>query len=150
MLAFGSVASAESTRSMALRESDPSGIVLTLTAVTVVFSALILLVIVFKGIARLLAMLSERAERQKVRLKGQTTTTPRARSLAGNEEAIAISLALQSRAQDLEKEAVVALSLALAMHQKGDVHDNESYRQTIRHRPSLWHSKYQAMRPSPN
>lgn len=151
LIALPQVALAESMRSAQLKETDPSGLILTFTAVSVVFLALILLVVVFKSIGKLLIYLAKRSETQAgVSSSVSATPHPSAKeSRCGDAVAIAIALSLAQERVSLSNEAMAALGFAL--HQYGvDCHDHESYRLTIRHRPTQWNDKSLCIRQYPS
>lgn len=111
---------------------------MTFTAVLVVFSALVLLVVIFKAIGKLF----ERGA--KTPAKPQTASQPSPSAPASGEALVAISLAL---ADHLGKPDEVAVAIALAMQAELDnQHDYESYKLTIQHRPTQWNARIQGTR----
>ena len=98
-------------------ESDPHGWILTLTSVSVVFGALILLRIIFGLIGKAFT---------KDERKQDATPEP--------EAAAAISLALQQYLQEGgdENETAAAVGLALDRYLSETTHDAESYVLTLR------------------
>ncbi|KGN98864.1 OadG family protein [Porphyromonas sp. COT-290 OH3588] len=136
---------AESARSRALGEQDPQGFILTLTAVMVVFSALLMLVIVFRFIGKMMQRMSK--SRQD---KAQSPTECKTNTSAGGakptgEAVVAITLALQTElgARSGEVAAAIAMALRAELDQR---HDMESYVLTINRRNTQWHSRSQGMR----
>lgn len=149
-LATAVPAMASSERAMALAESDPSGFVMTLTAVSVVFSALALLAVIFHFIGRLMRRLEER---KKAPSSGGQEHASLAKSSSGrmpsSEELVAISLALGAVRGEPNAEVAIAIALALEA-ERADQHDKESYRLTIRPRANTpWNARHQGMRSLP-
>lgn len=121
-----------------MQETDPHGWTLALIAVTVVFSALVILYAAFTLVGRI----SMSAEARKA--------APKAPRKAGKEPegeiAAAIALALEAEAGG---EVPVAIATALAMYLGGGVHDSEPYTITIRRAPSAWDSPALRFRKNP-
>ena len=123
-----------------LQEQDPAGLIMTFTAVLVVFAALVMLVLVF----RLLGQFFESSKNPK---KASTTTavptsvSPSSSSQPSGEALVAISLALQQSLGGQPGEVVAAISLAL--RSELEQHDAESYVLTIRHRQTQWNARIQ-------
>lgn len=121
-----------------LQEQDPAGLIMTFTAVLVVFAALVMLVLVF----RLLGQFFESSKNPK---KASTTTAVPASvsssSQPSGEALVAISLALQQSLGGHPGEVAAAISLALRCEL--EQHDAESYVLTIRHRPTQWNAHIQ-------
>ncbi|WP_277086429.1 OadG family protein [Porphyromonas catoniae] len=122
-----------------LQEQDPAGLIMTFTAVLVVFAALVMLVLVF----RLLGQFFESSKNPK---KASTTTAVPASvspssSQPSGEALVAISLALQQSLGGQPSEVAAAISLALRCEL--EQHDAESYVLTIRHRPTQWNAHIQ-------
>lgn len=148
LVALPEVLSAETaTRAQQLQETDPSGIVLTLTAVSVVFTALVLLITFFWLLGKLMQYLSSRPSGG---LKSEYTASsmPTKPHNKDEEIALAISLALQTEALDPRSELVAAIALSLADYAESQ-HDHESYKLTIRPRVTAWNHRGQAMRQYP-
>lgn len=113
------------TGAQRIARTDPHGWILTLTSVTVVFGALIVLWWLFSLIGRVFTgglRLPRKAPAKAVAAKG--TPSP--------EEAAAIALALDME-QDGDTYAAIALALHLYLGET--VHDRESYRITFRTTP---------------
>lgn len=141
---------AQTSRTRTLLETDPNGLILTLTAVFVVFSVLALLIFFFKGVGRLMQYLLKLQERKATKAEDQAIASSPNNSADANEVALAISLALQSELNPaISEEAVVAISLSLADY-TSVWHDEESYKMTIRQRPSQWNSKAYGLRKYPH
>ena len=123
-----------------LQEQDPAGLIMTFTAVLVVFAALVMLVLVF----RLLGQFFESSKNPK---KASTTTavpasvSPSSSSQPSGEALVAISLALQQSLGGQPGEVAAAISLAL--RSELEQHDAESYVLTIRHRQTQWNARIQ-------
>ena len=130
-----------SAKVQTLQEQDPAGLIMTLTAVLVVFLALTMLVLVFKYLGRLFT-----------RSKG---TAPVAQAAAGGpaasgaakpspEALVAISLALRAASAVPSGELAAAIAMALASEREAQ-HDHESYVLTIRRRPTQWNARIQGL-----
>lgn len=146
VLSLGGAMHAQSQNLEQLKTTDPHGFVLTLTAVSVVFSALALLIVFFKGIGRLMQYLSERHKRKQAEA---SECPPVASTRPTPEVLVAISLALQSsRIEGIPEEEVACIALSLADHLSGQ-HDRESYKLTIRHRASQWNNRQAGLRQYP-
>lgn len=137
---------AQSARSIALKEQDPNGFILTLTAVLVVFSSLLMLVVVFRSIGKFMLYLNERSKQKE--LKSQTEYKPNthsAKSTPTNEELVAIGLALDSELGVCRDEVIAAIAMALRAELEQQ-HDTESYVLTIKHRPTQWNARAEGIR----
>lgn len=121
-----------------MQATDPHGWTLALIAVTVVFSALVILFVAFTLVGRI----SQRIE------KGPAPRKPRRKAgkAADAEVAAAIALALEAEAGG---EVPVAIATALAMYLGSGVHDSEPYTITIRRVPSAWDSPALRFRKNP-
>ena len=119
-------------------EVDPHGWTLALIAVSVVFSALVILFVAFSLVGRI----SQRLE------KGPAPRKPRRKEgkAPEGEIAAAIALALEAEAGG---EVPVAIATALAMYLGGGVHDSEPYTITIRRAPSAWDAPQIRFRKNP-
>ena len=119
-------------------EVDPHGWTLALIAVSVVFSALVILFVAFSLVGRI----SQRLE------KGPSPRKPRRKAgkAPEGESAAAIALALEAEAGG---EVPVAIATALAMYLGGGVHDSEPYTITIRRAPSAWDAPQIRFRKNP-
>lgn len=139
---------AEGKGSMALQANDPIGIILTITAVSVVFTALALLVLLFKLIGRVMLALSSKTNEAR-ELDDQQVSLARAEGKESNEIAVAISLALaMEQKQGVSDEVAIAIALSLEDSMSYQ-HDQESYRLTIRPRQTQWNHKAQSLRKYP-
>lgn len=81
-----------------LRTEDPSGIVMTITAMLVVFFGLAVLYICFKGVGRLSQQLSER---NKQRANAPKSAAPSQKNALSPEVAVAIGMALYEATADV-------------------------------------------------
>ena len=127
------------TKSQIMKEQDPHGLVLTLIAVMVVFTALLILSFIFGwiGNANKRGKQGPKVKKSKKSLDGKLTP----------EIAAAISLALSS---EFGGEVYAAIALALDDYLRGGVHDIESMVITIQ--PSgngNWADKTQNFRQLP-
>lgn len=123
------------SHSESIREKDPHGWTLTLTSVTVVFSALLILFMLYSIIG-------------KISTGG--FRPGRKRKTAGDMEpevAAAIAMALEA---ETSGETEAAIALALHLYMKGDIHDHESYLLTIRPHVSGWNDKSLSIRKQPH
>lgn len=136
---------AQSARAMQLKQQDPQGLILTLTAVLVVFSSLLMLVFVFRGVGKLLQSLHQRKIDQAQGL-AQTKIVPQTTgsSLSG-EAVVALSLALETELEARRGEVMAAIAMALRAELEQQ-HDAESYVLTIDRRSTQWHARSQSMR----
>lgn len=133
------------TKSQIMKETDPHGWVLTLIAVMVVFTALIILAFIFGWIGNFNKRQASPKEAKvkktrKGKKEGQTgEMTP--------EIAAAISMALS---QEFGGEVYAAIALALDDYLGGGVHDAESFVITINPTPgSTWADKAHNFRQLP-
>lgn len=137
---------AQSTRALALKDQDPNGLILTLTAVLVVFSSLLMLVVVFRGIGKLMRYLEEGSKQKS--LKAQTeysTSTHATKAMPSVEEVAAITLALTAELGTCSHEVMAAIAMALRSELEQQ-HDYESYMLTFKSRSTQWHARAQSMR----
>ncbi|MBP3269976.1 MAG: lamin tail domain-containing protein [Bacteroidales bacterium] len=124
------------TKSQVMKEQDPHGWVLTLIAVMVVFTALMILAFIFGWIGNANKRAQSGPKPLKVK-KGEITP----------EVAAAISMALS---QEYGSEVYAAIALALDDYLSGGVHDLESMVITIKPTPgSSWAVKTQNFRQLP-
>ena len=125
-----------------MQETDPHGWTLSLIAVTVVFSALVILFFAFSLVGRI----SMSAEARKAAPKAPRKPRRKAGKEPEGEIAAAIALALEAEAGG---EVPVAIATALAMYLGGGVHDSEPYTITIRRAPSAWDAPALRFRKNP-
>lgn len=147
-LAFASPASwAQSERAMHLKEQDPNGFILTATAVLVVFSSLLMLVVVFRSIGKFMLYLSDRHKQKATTSPTEyPTNTHTSKAAPSNEVAVAITLALNSELGSWHEEVMAAIAMALRSELEQQ-HDSESYVLTIKPRKtSQWQDRAQSMR----
>lgn len=144
---MGLLAQSQSERIAQLEATDPNGFVLTLTAVTVVFSALTLLIVFFKGLGRLMLYLSER-NKPKPSTSAPSAVSSNDTPSAQEEVAVAISLALGAVQSAPSNEAMAAICLSLEDYLSSS-HDQESYKLTIKPRVTQWNHRGQTLRKHP-
>lgn len=131
-----------------LQQKDPLGIVLTLTAISVVFAALILLVLVFKLLGGYLNKIHNKSQLDT----NKTQTLQGSQNLNAKvapEVMAAIALSITKEQMNISDETVVAISMALHSYLNNQHDFVESYKLTIRHRPTLWNYKGQCLRQYP-
>lgn len=133
------------SRSAQLQQTDPNGLILTVTAVSVVFLALLLLVFFFKGIGKGLLALSKPKATAPEHAQVTTSSTT---SVPDKEVAAAITMALDSyrTAPNLETMAAIALTIE---DYCSSLHDHESYKLTIRPKSTQWNARVQNLRKYP-
>lgn len=120
-----------------LAERDPAGGIMTFTAVLVVFLALLMLVLIFRGIGMFFQ--TRNTSQKGAQTAPQKASTPRSTGTPSSEALVAISLALQSAVETPDE---VAAAIALALRSEFETqHDQESYVLTIRHRPTMWNAR---------
>lgn len=120
-----------------LAERDPAGGIMTFTAVLVVFLALLMLVLIFRGIGMFFQ--TRNTSQKGAQTAPQKASAPRSTGTPSSEALVAISLALQS-AVGTPDEVAAAIGLALRSELETQ-HDQESYVLTIRHRPTMWNAR---------
>ena len=120
-----------------LAERDPAGGIMTFTAVLVVFLALLMLVLIFRGIG--IFFQTRNTSQKGAQTAPQKASAPRSTGTPSSEALVAISLALQSAVGTPDE---VAAAIALALRSELETqHDQESYVLTIRHRPTMWNAR---------
>ena len=120
-----------------LAERDPAGGIMTFTAVLVVFLALLMLVLIFRGIGMFFQ--TRNTSQKGAQTAPQKASAPRSTGTPPSEALVAISLALQSAVGTPDEvAAAIALALRSALETQ---HDQESYVLTIRHRPTMWNAR---------
>ena len=122
-----------------LQEQDPAGLIMTFTAVLVVFSALVMLVLVFRLLGRFFE--SSKEPKKASTATAVPTSISSSSSQPSGEALVAISLALQQSLGGHPGEVAAAISLALRCEL--EQHDAESYVLTICHRPTQWNAHIQ-------
>lgn len=110
----------------AIARTDPHGTILTITSVSVVFGALLVLLIIFTIMGNVFSGKYKR----KPRAKKATIDT---------ETAAAIAMALDLDGKDSDVPAAIAMALHLYL--EDTVHDTESFVITITPRSSSWNNK---------
>lgn len=122
------------SRAESIKETDPHGWTLTVTCITVVFSALAILFLIYSLLGRFFT------RGFKFAGKGKKTGDMEP------EIAAAIAMALEA---ETSSEVEAAIALALHLHMNEYVHDNESFVLTIRPRVSAWNDKNLTTRKTP-
>ena len=120
-----------------LAERDPAGGIMTFTAVLVVFLALLMLVLIFRGIGMFFQ--TRNTSQKGAQTAPQKASAPCSTGTPSSEALVAISLALQSAVGTPDE---VAAAIALALRSELETqHDQESYVLTIRHRSTMWNAR---------
>lgn len=127
-------AGASKSRAEKIKETDPHGWTLTVTSVTVVFSALLILFMIYS----LLGKFFTGGFKIKRKKKASGTIEP--------EVAAAIAMALEA---ENSSEAEAAIAMALHLYLSEEAHDQESFIITIRPHVSGWNDKSLTTRKSP-
>lgn len=142
LLALGHVAVAlEAAPGNDLTAQDPHGWVLTLTSVSVVFLALVSLIIVFTVIGRLFSKRTAQAGSVPTFGVASPPASPR---LSGEvEAAVAMALRQWQAERDAEIMAVIALALDAELNVQ---HDQESFTLTIQRRATQWNARSLGLR----
>lgn len=142
LLAPGHVAVAlEAAPGNDLTAQDPHGWVLTLTSVSVVFLALVSLIIVFTVIGRLFSKRTAQAGSVPTFGVASPPASPR---LSGEvEAAVAMALRQWQAERDAEIMAVIALALDAELNVQ---HDQESFTLTIQRRATQWNARSLGLR----
>lgn len=134
-------------RSASLAETDPTGIIMTVMAVSVVGLSLLMLSLIFTLLGRLMQRIYEKPEVSARSLHTECRTSSIAIRPPQAEEMVAIALALNAEGRLCTEEVALAISMALHAH-GGQEHDAESYRLTFApRRPSQWSAHGLGMRP---
>lgn len=127
-----------------MAETDPHGWTLTIIAVTTVFSALVILYLIFTLVGKI-------SMRMDARNAAPAKPAKKPKKPAGNapdaEVAAAIALALEA---ENGGEIPVAIATALALHLGTSVHDSEPFVITINRAPSAWRNPALNFRKNPN
>ena len=119
-----------------MAEIDPHGWTLTLISVTVVFSALIVLYLIYNFSGNIFSGKYKRKPKAPKAAKGEIS----------GEVAAAIAMALEAEAGS---ETEVAIATALHLYLSDAVHDIEPGFITIRRNPSPWDNKQLNFRKTP-
>lgn len=134
---------AQSSNLQQLKDTDPYGLVLTLTAVGVVFMVLTLLILFFKSIGKLMSTMTHKVKEQPLPIKVSDSSPSRS-----EEVAVAIALALSSNKANNDGAVATCIALSL-MDYVNSQHDQESYKLTIRPRTTQWNNRQQSLRKHP-
>ncbi|MBR4771598.1 MAG: OadG family protein [Bacteroidales bacterium] len=124
----------EETKSQKMARIDPYGWIMALTAMSVVFSALVILYLIFKQIGK--------ASIKRSRKKTASSNAP---------EAVKAAVAASEEATGGETYAAIAMALHL-FREENDTHDEESFVVTLNHTDrtySPWSSKIYSLRQLP-
>ena len=133
------------TKSQVMKEQDPHGWVLTLIAVMVVFTALLILAFIFGWLGNMNKRI-QTGDNEKPKKSDKKIKTKNGE--LSPEVAAAIALALSAQSPDGEVQAAIAL--ALHDYLGGGVHDLESFIITIKpSKGSTWADKAQNFRQLP-
>lgn len=124
-----------------LSTQDPHGWILTLTSVSVVFLALISLVIVFALIGKLFSKASALSVSTASSDVVKGVQSPKVSS----EAEVAIAMALTQWQAEREAEVVAVIGLALDAELNA-VHDQESFTLTIQRRTTQWNARSLGLR----
>lgn len=112
---------------------DPYGWIMTITAMSVVFLALIILAIIFTGIAKVSVKRGQEKATKAAEDKGEAAPV--------------------AKAEDYSAEAFAAISVALHLFmEENEAHDEESFTITLQHETrkySPWSSKIYGLRQTP-
>lgn len=127
--------------------TDPHGWTLTLIAVTTVFSALVILFVIFSIVGKISMRMEARNAAPAKPAKPAKKRKKAAGSAPDAEVAAAIALALDA---ENGGEVPVAIATALALHLGTSVHDSEPFVITIRRNPSAWRNPALNFRKNPN
>ena len=127
------------SKAQALKVTDPHGFTLSLTAVSVVFSALLILFIIYNisGKAFSGVYKQRREERRKRKAAAKLLAAPAAAGMTP-EVAAAIAMALD---QANGNETYAAIALALDLYLGGGTHDAEPFVLTFAPKGSDWNNK---------
>jgi len=123
-----------------MARTDPHGGILTVTSVSVVFSALLILLIIFT--------ISGNAFSGKYKKARKAPKAPKAAKAGAPDEETAAAIAMALSMEGGEDE-VAAIAMALDLYLSGSAHDAESYTLTLADRPSAWRDKARMFRKSP-
>ncbi|MDE5944808.1 MAG: lamin tail domain-containing protein [Rikenella sp.] len=122
------------------RQHDPSGVVMALTAMSVVFSALVLLYLIFKNLGRAMTRLATSGAAGKTAPSSSAEST----TVTGGAAAGAV--------RELNGEEIAAIAIALRRYEE-DLHDIESHVLTINRVAraySPWSSKIYGLNNQPH
>lgn len=137
----------QESKAQRLRETDPHGFTLSLTAVSVVFSALIILFLIFNATGKgFSGVYKQRREARRARKAAAKALAAPAASGMTPEVAAAIALALE---QAGGSETYAAIALALDLYLGGGTHDAEPFILTFAPKGSDWNNKELNFRKTP-
>lgn len=127
-----------------MAQRDPHGYIMSLTAVAVVFSALIILFICYSITGNIMSgkwkfKLPKRAPKKAAERRGTS-------SVKEEEVAVAIAMALE---KEFGNEVQAAIGMALHRYFTESIHDNESFVITIKPAASKWAERQSTFRKLP-
>ena len=130
----------QKSKAQALKETDPYGFTLSLTAVSVVFSALIILFIIYNISGKAFSGVYKQRREERRKRKAAKAAALAAPAAAGMtpEVAAAIAMALD---QANGNETYAAIALALDLYLGGGIHDAEPFVLTFAPKGSDWNNK---------
>lgn len=114
-----------SDKSSLMAQRDPHGFIMSLTAVAVVFSSLIILYLCYSLIGRLMSGQTKLPDFKALFKRNKSDESQE----VTEEIAVAIAMALQEENSD---EVYAAIAMALHSYNSDQIHDTESYVITIR------------------
>lgn len=125
----------QKSKAEVIKETDPHGVTLTIVCVSVVFSALLILFVIYN--------LSGMFFSGKIKLKREKKPAAAKAALKGGpaaqaEVAAAIAMALNA---ECSGESEAAIALALHLYMSDCMHDAEPFIITIKPQPSAWKSR---------
>lgn len=138
LIGSGASFAQDHTKAEQFVEKDPTGIIMTLTAMVVVFSALIVLFLLFKLLGRFMVRLANHKEARLKALKNQGCMDETAKA--------------DWKKTSYSGEVVAAIAVAMKLYEE-DYHDLESQILTINkvtRTYSPWSSKIYGLRQIPN
>ncbi|MBO8481877.1 hypothetical protein B5F83_04755 [Muribaculum sp. An289] len=126
------------TKSQIMARTDPHGWIISLTSMSVVFTSLIVLFLIFKLIGKL-SVKYMKTGKNKEKTAAVHNSHPKVSAKGGNDEvAAAIAMAIE---KEFGAETEAAIALALHLHLNSYVHDQESFVITIKPRMTFWSDK---------
>lgn len=124
----------EETKSQIMKRMDPYGAIMSLTAMSVVFSALAILFLIFKQI-------------------GKMSIKKTKKNTASSNASVAVKSAAAADDQGVSGETFAAISMAFHLYsEENEAHDEESFVVTLNHTDrtySPWSSKIYGLRDTP-
>lgn len=133
------------TKSQIMARTDPYGWIISLTSMSVVFTSLIVLFLIFKLIGKLSVKYMHKGENKKTAKKAPAKVKV-AKTGNATEVAAAIAMAMD---KEFGAETEAAIALALHLHFDSCVHDQESFVITIKPHMTFWSDKRDMMLHKP-